>query len=69
MTVRTIAALVLAFALIAPAAAAQPAPAANGSGDAGPPSDAQGERGISQALQHVPDFVAGLLQEIASWFS
>lgn len=69
MTIRTIAALVLAFALIAPAAAAQPAPAANGSGDAGPPSDAQGERGIAKALEHVPDFVVGILEEIGALFS
>lgn len=69
MSFRTITVLVLAFALVAPAAAAQPAPAANGSDEAGPPSDAQGDRGITEALQHVPDFVAGMLQEIGSWLS
>lgn len=65
---RTATVLVLACALIAPAAAAQPAPAANGGEEAGPPADAAGEEGIQTALEHVPDFVAGLLQEIGSWF-
>lgn len=65
---RTIPVILLVMALLAPVASAQPAPASASGNDTGPPSEAEGERGITQALEHVPDFVGDLLGEIASWF-